>query len=111
MRRNASSITIVSRIARIVNVKRPADALREHVARSRTCIAVELLLQNLARLRMNLFVIDVARVPSAAEGFDQVDGADHLLTKQLRGQPLAVEQSRLRGDDVEIRSDSTNVAI
>lgn len=51
--------------------------------------SIVLRLQNLAGLRMNLLVIDLARFPATAESFHQIDGANHLLAEQLRLQPLA----------------------
>jgi hypothetical protein len=46
-------------------------------------------LQDLASLRMNLLVFDLAGVPATTEGLYQIDSADHLLAVQLRLQPLA----------------------
>ena len=60
---------------------------------------------------MNLLVLDFTGIPAAAEGFDQIDGADHLLSKQLRLQTFAGEQSCLRGNNVKVTSDSADVTI
>ena len=68
-------------------------------------------LQDLARFGMNLLVFELAGVPSAAQGFYQIYGADHLLAEQLRFQPLAGEQRGLRSDDVEVSGHSADVTI
>ena len=51
--------------------------------------SVYLLLQDLSRVRMNLFVFNLARFPASAKRFHEIDGAHHLLAAELRLKPLA----------------------
>src|SRR5258708_17083022 len=68
-------------------------------------------LQNLARLRVNLLVFELPRIPTTAESLYQIDRVDHLLAEQLRLQPFAGEEGGLRSNNVEISGDSADVTI
>ena len=68
-------------------------------------------LQDLPGLGMDLLALDLAGIPTAAEGFYQVYGADHLLAEQLGLQALAGEQRGLRRDHVEVGGDAPDVAV
>lgn len=70
-----------------------------------------LLLKNLSCLRMYDLVVELACVPGAAEGFHEIDGADHLLAGELSFEPLIAEQGSLRGYDVKIVGDTADVPI
>ena len=60
---------------------------------------------------MDLFVLDLRRVPASAQRFDQRNLGHHLLAQQLRRQPLIGQQRALRGDHVEVGCDSADIAI
>src|SRR5260370_6636507 len=84
---------------------------RTPISRNQQNRIADLLLQNLPRLRMNLFVVNLARVPSAAKGLHQKDRTDHLLAEQLCCQALVIQQAGLGGNYVEISGDAANVSV
>src|SRR5579871_674167 len=70
-----------------------------------------LLLDDLPRLRMYLFVLDLADIPTATKSLHQIHGVDHLLPKKLGLKPLAVEERGFGGNHIEVIRNSADVAV
>src|SRR3954453_18059575 len=94
---------------RMIDEKDAGVRSYEHSAEDNSIGSEILLLKDLARLRMNLLVLDLAGIPTSTQRLHQIDGTDHLLSEQLRLQAFVIEKRGLRGDDIQIACNSPHI--